>query len=353
MKSIKLCLVIAALCCMVPAMAQKTFGVARYSHMCSYYGEAITGDITAYEAGASAQNVVKDIMAVIGLKANFELRAANVPNAAAVLLKGKRFILYNPEYMNKINARTGSNWAAISIFAHEIGHHLNGHTLDNVGSRPQTELEADEFSGFVLHKMGASLTDAQAVMALIASLKGSHSHPAKADRLAYIATGWNNAGSNLPPSTALVTVVPAPKSEVTQWSVSQPKTVVQNTITKRAVTQSKPAQSRSVNIRSAITVANVAQSSSNQKLQQSLQSKNVLSDAYFNDDPNGKYYVTAKGNLVQVYNEKVYLVASLYKSDRQGYNLMFTGNNTNKVYVADGGALVTSSGNKIGYMKVR
>lgn len=339
---------------MVPVMAQKTFGVARYSHMCSYYGEAITGDVTAYEAGASAQNVVKDIMAVIGLKANFELRAANVPNAAAVLLKGKRFILYNPEYMNKINARTGSNWAAISIFAHEIGHHLNGHTLDNVGSRPQTELEADEFSGFVLHKMGASLTDAQAVMALIASLKGSHSHPAKADRLAYIATGWNNAGNNsLPASTAVANVAPTPKATVSAASAPQPKLVAQNTIAKRAVTQNRKPQSRAVNTLSATAVANTTPVSRDQKLQQSLQSKNVLSDAYFNDDPNGKYYVTAKGNLVQVYNDKVYLVASLYKSDRQGYNLMFTGNNANKVYVADGGVLVSSAGNKIGYMKAR
>jgi hypothetical protein len=345
MKSIKLCLIIAALCCIVPAMAQKSFGVARYSHMCSYYGEAIAGDITAYEAGTSAQNVVKDIMAVIGLKANFELRAANVPNAAAVLLKGKRFILYNPEYMNKINARTGSNWAAISIFAHEIGHHLNGHTLDNVGSRPQTELEADEFSGFVLHKMGASLIDAQAVMSLIASLKGSHSHPARADRLAYIATGWANAGNdNLPASTAVASVTQKPKAIVTEAPAARQNAVAHTTVAKRPVVKSKAAQTRPVV---------VATETRNQKLQQTLQSKNVLSDAYFNDDPNGKYYVTAKGNLVQVYNDKVYLVASLYKSDRQGYSLMFTNNNANKVYVADGGALVSSTGNKIGYMKSR
>lgn len=351
MKSIKLCLIIAALfCCTLPALAQKTFGIARYSHMCSYYGEAITGDITAYEAGTSAQNVVKDIMAVIGLKANFELRAANVPNAAAVLLKGKRFILYNPEYMNQINSRTGSNWAAISIFAHEIGHHLNGHTLDNVGSRPQTELEADEFSGFVLHKMGASLTDAQAVMSLIASLRGSHSHPARADRLAYIATGWANAGNdNLPASTAVASVTRKPKTILTEAPVTRQNVVVQNTVAQNIVAKRHVNKSKTVQKRPVV----VATETRNQKLQQTLQSKNVLSDAYFNDDPNGKYYVTAKGNLVQVYNDKVYLVASLYKSDRQDYNLMFTNNNANKVYVADGGILVSSTGNKIGYMKSR
>jgi len=92
--SIKTCTLIAALCCMVPATAQKTFGSARYTAMCSYYGETISGDITAYEAGKTAEKVVKDIMSVIGLKSNFELRAANVPNAAAVILKSKRYILW-------------------------------------------------------------------------------------------------------------------------------------------------------------------------------------------------------------------------------------------------------------------
>ncbi|MFL9845731.1 M48 family metalloprotease [Flavobacterium rhizosphaerae] len=151
---------VAALCCMVPAMAQKNFGSAKYTAMCSYYGETITGDIIAYESGTTVQKAVAEIMSVIGLKPNFELRVANVPNAAAVVIKNKRYILYNPKFMNQINKASGTNWAAISILAHEIGHHLNGHTLDNVGSRPQTELEADEFSGFVLRKMGATLPDA-------------------------------------------------------------------------------------------------------------------------------------------------------------------------------------------------
>ena len=34
------------------------------------------------------------------------------------------------------------------------------HTLERGGSRPEIELEADEFSGFVLRKMGATLPQA-------------------------------------------------------------------------------------------------------------------------------------------------------------------------------------------------
>lgn len=340
MKSIKFCILAAALCCMVPAMAQKKFASAKYTHMCSYYGEDITGDITAFSAGPTADKVIKKIMSVIGLKANFELREANVPNAAAVMLNGKRFILYNSQFMDKINASTGTNWAAISILAHEIGHHLNGHTLDDVGSRPQTELDADEFSGFVLHKMGSSLGDAQAVMALISSPNGTKSHPPKRDRLAYIAAGWNNAAD-----VARATIA-APSSSIKAQPVqeqvvaaSKPKPDTVQKATKPTVTSTN---------KSAIA----AKAEQNNAVRRSIEA-NVKSDVYFSSDPNGEYYLTSKGNLVQVQNDKVYLVGSLYRSDRQGYSVMFAGDNADKIYVAGGGNLVNGQGKKIGFMKSR
>lgn len=359
MRSIKLCTFIAALCCMVPAVAQKQFGSAKYTHMCSYFGEDISGDIVAYEADGAAQKVVKKIMSVIGLKANFELRAANVPNAAAVMLNGKRFILYNPDYMNKINASTGSNWAAISIFAHEIGHHLNGHTLDNVGSRPQTELDADEFSGFVLHKMGAPLQDAQAVMALISSIKGSHTHPPKKDRLAFIATGWNNAGPstviNVVPERTIVKADPSPKPyspQVVSAPVVRPETKPETVAIKNNVTAVVPSSKMAVAAKPKSTMV-VATTSRSKKIQQSIQSGNVVSEAHFDADPNSKYYLTSKGTLVQVENDKVYFVASLYKSDRRGYSMMLSDHDAYKIYVANGGVLVNGSGTKVGYVKAR
>lgn len=363
MRSIKLCILSAALCCMVPVVAQKQFGSARYTHMCSYFGEDIAGDIVAYEADGSAQKVVKKIMSVIGLKPNFELRAANVPNAAAVMLKGKRFILYNPDYMNKINASTGSNWAAISIFAHEIGHHLNGHTLDNVGSRPQTELDADEFSGFVMHKMGAPLQDAQAVMALISSIKGSHTHPPKKDRLAFIATGWNNAGPatviTATPERATVKADPNPNpysppvaaKPERSYAAHQNTSVTQgNTPREKAAVAPKPVAAPVPQPKVAVTAGT---STRTKKIQQSIQSGNVVSEAHFDADPHTKYYLTNKGNLVQVDNDKVYFVASLYKSDKRGYGMMLSDSNSYKVYVGNGGVLVNGSGTKVGYFRAR
>lgn len=342
--SIKTCSLIAALCCMVPAMAQKTFGSAKYTAMCSYYGETISGDITAYEAGKTAEKVVKDIMSVIGLKSNFELRAANVPNAAAVILKSKRYILYNPDFMDKINSATGNKWAAISILAHEIGHHLNGHTLDKVGSRPQTELEADEFSGFVLRKMGATLEEAQSAMALIASMKGSHTHPAKNDRLAYIATGWKSAAEG--GSTATV-AENTHKPAITKPAIAAQSTAKKPETTRQPVIVQKPVAARNTQP--------VKQPSRQQKIQASASSnKNVVSDAHFDANPQGKYYLTTKGNLVQVANDKVYLIASLEKSDRPGYKLMLDDKaSPDNIYIASEGTLVSANGSKIGYLQTR
>ncbi|HYF03265.1 MAG TPA: hypothetical protein VEC36_07805 [Patescibacteria group bacterium] len=76
---------------------------------------------------------------------------------------------------------------------HEIGHHLKGHTLNEKGSTHTEELEADEFSGFILRRLGASLSDAQAAMYKLSSEHGSTTHPKKDDRLKAIEDGWKNA----------------------------------------------------------------------------------------------------------------------------------------------------------------
>jgi hypothetical protein len=118
---------------------------------------------------APSTDVIREITDVVGLKARFELRATKqVDNAAAVIYDGKRFLLYNPEFLAAVNRAGHTDWAGISILAHEMGHHLNGHTLRGGGSQPADELEADEFSGFVLRKLGASLAQAQAALIAVA-----------------------------------------------------------------------------------------------------------------------------------------------------------------------------------------
>jgi hypothetical protein len=157
---------------------------------CSYFGETLPAKI---EVAASTENVdglIQRIVDASGLSRNFEVRAALVPNATAVTLGSKRYILYNPSFMSEIASVTQDRWAAAGILAHEIGHHLNGHTLQAGGSRPPLELEADYFSGFILEKLGAQMGEATAVIEKFAPETATATHPGRVERVASISSGW-------------------------------------------------------------------------------------------------------------------------------------------------------------------
>ncbi|MDQ2772407.1 MAG: hypothetical protein M3Y54_18125, partial [Bacteroidota bacterium] len=166
----------------------------------------------AAQIAPAPTDVIREITDAVGLKARFELRATReVDNAAAVVYNGKRYLLYNPDFLSAVNRAGHTDWAGISILAHEMGHHLNGHTLRPGGSQPADELEADEFSGFVLRKLGASLAQAQAAMATVPDAEGSPTHPGRTPRLAAIGQGWQRANAQLVASahTAAPSAAPA------------------------------------------------------------------------------------------------------------------------------------------------
>src|SRR5687768_8568138 len=141
----------------------------------------------------TVDELLSEIMSVTGLQTDFEIKEAKVLNIEACISHKKRYILYNPEFMDWINRATKDKWASIALIAHEIGHHLNGHTIRKGGSKPDVELEADEFAGFVLYKLGASLKQAQEVMIYIAKTEASSTHPARASRMKAIQKGWDRA----------------------------------------------------------------------------------------------------------------------------------------------------------------
>lgn len=180
------------LCCPCLAVAQVGEEVST-REVCSFFGESLPASVVSFDSDAEADSVIERIVAASGLAKNFVVKAAGVPNAAAVVQNGTRYILYNQHFMQSTREEVGNRWAPISIMAHEVGHHLNGHTLDGGGSRPPTELQADYYSGFILQKLGASLNDARAAMMKLGSPQASPTHPAVHDRLAAIANGWTKA----------------------------------------------------------------------------------------------------------------------------------------------------------------
>ncbi len=171
---------------------------------CQYYGS--TAEYTSFDickgigfgSNKNAEEIVNKILSEVGLKRNFILiDCPNINNAIAVNLPSKngllRYIIYDSDFMESIDS---SNWSSISILAHEIGHHLNGHTLETSTSTHNYELEADEFSGFILGKLGANISQAQAAIKTVSPLAPSSSHPGQRQRLNAIKKGFQLAKGN-------------------------------------------------------------------------------------------------------------------------------------------------------------
>ena len=144
---------------------------------------------------SAIQSMLQEIINATGLHTSFELKEAKVLNIEASISHKKRYILYNPAYITSLNRISKSKWAVMTLLAHEVGHHLNGHTRRKGGSTPALELEADEFAGFILNKLGATLAQSQNVMHYIAKAKESKTHPSRNSRLIAIEKGWNKASA--------------------------------------------------------------------------------------------------------------------------------------------------------------
>jgi hypothetical protein len=166
---------------------------------CSYFGEFRSDEAYTFASTNEAQGILNAICGSVGLKPNFIIKSANVPNASALIDSAtkQRLILYSQTFISSIDLKTKTNWGSISILAHEIGHHLNGHTLIGYTTdrrkNHMEELQADEFSGFVCFKLGSTLEQAQSAMQTFADNENSTTHPPKSARLEAISVGWNKA----------------------------------------------------------------------------------------------------------------------------------------------------------------
>ena len=152
-------------------------------------------------SNAEADDALAKILSVVGASKRFIVAPCeNINNALAIIDDGMRYILYDPKFINSIS-QTSNYWANMSILAHEVGHHINGHTLGSSISAYENkiqELEADEFSGFVMQKIGANLEQSiDAIASISASGDDTYSsHPNKSRRIKAITKGFNNAKNN-------------------------------------------------------------------------------------------------------------------------------------------------------------
>jgi hypothetical protein len=156
-----------------------------------------------FQSVYEAKEYVNTMLDSINWKENFLVQEENgINNAYATIIRNRRYIIYDNNFLENLDYHAGTKWASISVLAHEMGHHYRNHVVDRQGSTPPKELEADYFSGYVMAKLGAGAEEALAAMEKISSERGSATHPAKADRLKAIAQGWNYANglTNAPPA---------------------------------------------------------------------------------------------------------------------------------------------------------
>lgn len=148
--------------------------------------------ITEKEMREAAAHIVR----FSGLSGQFMIREnVEVKSAVSFIKNKQRWVEYNPVFMTAILDSSVTRWSAVSILAHEIAHHLMGHTLDPSSLSVGNELECDHYSGFILEKMGATLEEALAAMQLNENLQGSATHPPKNARLEAISRGWHHSRS--------------------------------------------------------------------------------------------------------------------------------------------------------------
>jgi hypothetical protein len=278
-------------------------------------------------------DVIREITDAVGLKARFELRATrDVDNAAAVVYDGKRFLLYNPDFLNAVNRAGHTDWAGISILAHEMGHHLNGHTLRGGGSQPADELEADEFSGFVLRKLGASLAQAQSAMATVADDGGSASHPGQAPRLVAIGQGWQRANNQIAASIRAT----APSAAPAVVSAAVPRQPARETYDNQPARE-LPAVQPTGNAREMVAIS-----------QANGDAVRLVGQLTFRANPSQRYYLTNALKVVRVDDEdNAEVVGRITRTSSETFPFVLTDTQQHRLFITPRGDVYDKEGQRV------
>lgn len=150
-------------------------------------------------ANSINNNIVKLICEEIGIAPNFiYVNCPNIANAGAIINEYKnnaRYIVFDNLYYTSLYKN--NNYSSLFIIAHEIGHHLNGHTIpkdfENVNEVQKQELEADYFAGYILFKLGAKENDIITTINKFTEPTSNYStHPKNTLRIKYALKGYLN-----------------------------------------------------------------------------------------------------------------------------------------------------------------
>ncbi len=181
--------------------------------------EAELPSVIAFSGHPIIEGMVYKIMNMLVLPMNFKLEEDyNIIAASSRYNPTKRthYIYFNPRALGYLDT-SEERHETLSILAHEIGHHLSLHHNfidtytkckkkkdENACGKCHTfELEADRFTGYMMHKMNISLKEAQSAYTQLSFNydDSKKTHPKLEKRLMAVKEGYNisaNAYANIP-----------------------------------------------------------------------------------------------------------------------------------------------------------
>jgi len=117
--------------------------------------------------------------------------------AYATTRDGRQYIGVNPDCVGPLRIEGRYSWRVLGALTHEVAHLLGGHTTNATNSHRE-ETEADEWSGWAMYRLGATLDEALTA-ARTYSVSGSRTHPPRAVRLESVERGWRRAAAEVEP----------------------------------------------------------------------------------------------------------------------------------------------------------
>jgi hypothetical protein len=112
--------------------------------------------------------------------------------AYSTTVEGQQYIGVDPKCVGRLVNADTYQARAEGILCHEVAHLLSGHTTSGKMDNPIDEAAADEWSGWAMARIGASLYQAQTYAREFEDVP-SLTHPRRAARLEAIKRGWTRS----------------------------------------------------------------------------------------------------------------------------------------------------------------
>lgn len=144
------------------------------------------------EDQSGVPQVVAEIRETLDIDTDFDvLIAEHEDNAFATIAGGRKILVVDVGFLDRLNRMTGTAWAAIQVIAHEVGHHVAGFGMDS----HQNELNADYWSGQTLQRLGASASATTRAIMRVGTDNDTPSHPNRFRRRSSMLAGWHDAAA--------------------------------------------------------------------------------------------------------------------------------------------------------------